>query len=242
MTCRSRRHFRTARSSSPCMIRSGEAPAASAPGGHDTAGRHHPQCRPRDRDTDRLEHRRPADPGWQPLPFFETNKRLVLRPRQGTRIPARHSRPGPPCASSRGRRARSGLSRSPASARSTASRPGSRASCDQPPHRDCGGGAIVDAALAHPPSILIGPGEQGVKAEIEDIYKALASAVAARDVGGSRRSMPRISPISTPRPGPMGAMPASSRCCQARRRSSCCPSPNGRSPSMPAAGPPSCAA
>jgi ketosteroid isomerase-like protein len=46
-------------------------------------------------------------------------------------------------------------------------------------------GAALSAtpALAHPPSILIGPGEQGVKAEIEDIYKALASAVAARDVG-----------------------------------------------------------
>ena len=38
--------------------------------------------------------------------FFETNPALQVRPQEGARHAARHSRPAPRCASSRARRAR----------------------------------------------------------------------------------------------------------------------------------------
>lgn len=44
------------------------------------------------------------------------------------------------------------------------------------------GAALAAPALAHPPAILSPQGEAGVAAEIDAFYKALAAAVAAKDV------------------------------------------------------------
>ena len=55
---------------------------------------------------DRGQHRRPADPGRQPLSFLRDQPGAGLRPRRRRAACASTSRPAPPCASSRARAAR----------------------------------------------------------------------------------------------------------------------------------------
>ena len=75
----------------------------------------------RDACARRLEHRRPADPGRLALSFLRDQPGAQVRPRQGEGVSASTFPPAPPCASSPARAATSTWSRSPASARSTAS-------------------------------------------------------------------------------------------------------------------------
>ena len=83
---------------------------------------------------DRRQHRRPADPGRQPLPFRGDQPGAVVRPRQPRAASVSTSPPAPRCVSNRARRAKSPWCRIAAAASCRASAPPSWERSTDGPH------------------------------------------------------------------------------------------------------------